>query len=101
MDKVFAAIERVALPKRVVYADFAAAPAMFSYGKPMTTGRSAAARISGRYFSVRHGALALPSVAGRQNATGSIIPQFPTALTNDKPDLHLRSRNRVPGAGNG
>ena len=30
MDRVFTAIERAALPKRVVYSDFAAAPAMIS-----------------------------------------------------------------------
>jgi hypothetical protein len=28
MDRVFTAIERAALPKQVVYSDFAAAPAM-------------------------------------------------------------------------
>jgi hypothetical protein len=30
MDRVFTAIERAALPKQVVYSDFAAAPAMIS-----------------------------------------------------------------------
>ena len=30
MDRVFTAIERAALPKRVVYSDFAATPAMIS-----------------------------------------------------------------------
>jgi hypothetical protein len=30
MDRVFMAIERAALPKQVVYSDFAAAPAIIS-----------------------------------------------------------------------